>query len=87
MADTKGSVKSILANRRNITCCISYSRRDAKIYVQGLSDHLQLYGVRILLDENDISPGSQWVDALQDLIKQADVLKRRRPSGVARSVV
>jgi internalin A len=74
MAAKKNSLWSRLTGWGDSTCYISYSHKDGGFYAALLSQHLQRYGVRTLMDQADISPGSQWVNAVQDLLNRADVL-------------
>lgn len=59
---------------RDITCYISFSNKDGIVYAEGLYKHLKRYGVRPLMPGTSISPGSQWIDTIQELMDQADVL-------------
>jgi internalin A len=74
MAAKKNSLRSRLGQRRDITCYISYSYEDGGVYAQRLIEGLQKYGVSTLRRDHKISPGSQWVDALQDFMNRADIL-------------
>src|SRR5689334_9789534 len=62
------------AGRGDITCYISYSNRDGRIYATRLRERLQQYGVRTLFDEAEIVGGSLWVEALQENLSRADIL-------------
>jgi internalin A len=75
MTAKKRPLRSASTERRPITCYVSYGR-DGEIYSQQLSQHLQQMGVQVLRYKanNAISPGSQWVDALQDFMNRADIL-------------
>ena len=74
MAGKMRSLWNRVAGQRDISCFISYSHEDGANYARQLSQHLQEYGVRILLPDTEISAGTRWVDDLQNLMNHADVL-------------
>ena len=57
----------------DITCYISYGQSDGQYYSEQLTKHLESLGIRALVPEEQISAGSRWVNALQDVINRADV--------------
>ncbi|MCI0610940.1 MAG: TIR domain-containing protein [Anaerolineae bacterium] len=59
--------------RLDITCYISYGQSDGGYYSKQLTIGLESVGIRVLVPEEQISAGSQWVNSLQDMINRADV--------------
>lgn len=57
-----------------ITCYISYSHQDGEHYARLLSDQLRALGVHVLIPEEQISAGSMWVEAIQDLLNRSDIV-------------
>lgn len=67
-------MERVIEHNLDIICYICFSYQDGRVYAERLIQELLKYSVQVLTPKVEISPGSRWVDALQDILNRADVM-------------
>jgi hypothetical protein len=74
MTASLATAPAIVETAHQAKVFISYSRKDAAIFAQGLVEHLKASGFDAFLDKTDIAPGEPWKERLAGLIAASDTV-------------
>jgi internalin A len=69
----KPSSRNRLKAGPDITCFIGYARADGLHYATQLAEALIKHGIDVLMDYDQIPPGSRWVERIVSRVQRADV--------------